>query len=130
VEELDDYRGLSQRNPLLAATFALALLSLTGIPLTAGFVAKFYIFTAAVQSRLWALLIVGIVNSGVSAFYYLRVLVAMYTRTDAELEPLPAPKRASATALAVSVAAIIFLGIYPTPLIRLAQAAIRLLGLP
>jgi len=81
VQELEDYRGLVSRHPIFAAVFALSLLSLTGIPPTAGFIAKFYIFSAAAQSGLWTLLIIGVINSGISAFYYLRLLVAMYTPT-------------------------------------------------
>jgi NADH-quinone oxidoreductase subunit N len=127
VEDLDDYRGLSRRNPLLAMTFTLALLSLTGIPLTSGFFAKFYIFSAAAQSRLWALLIIAVVNSGISAFYYLRVVVTMYTHPDEEMEAFPAPDVTTRIALAVSAAIVVFFGIYPSPLIRLAEAATRVL---
>jgi len=128
TEELEDYRGLSLRHPLLAAVFALALLSLTGMPLTAGFIAKFYIFAAAAEAKLWGLLIVGIVNSGISAFYYLRVVVAMYSRADAEPAALPKARAASALCLAVCAAVVLFFGIYPAPLIQLSQAATRLLG--
>jgi NADH-quinone oxidoreductase subunit N len=128
AEALEDYRGLSLRHPLLAAVFALALLSLTGMPLTAGFIAKFYIFAAAAEAKLWGLLIVGIVNSGISAFYYLRVVVAMYSRADAEPAALPKARAASALCLAVCAAVVLFFGIYPAPLIQLSQAATRLLG--
>ena len=128
LEELDDYRGLAHRNPLLAATFALALLSLTGIPLTSGFFAKLYIFSAAAQSGLWTLLIIAVINSGISAFYYLRVLIAMYTRTDADLPPFPAPGAAASIALGFPVAVIVFFGVYPSPLVRLAEAATRLIA--
>ncbi len=78
VEELAEYRGLAFHHPELAAVLALALVSLIGIPLTAGFIAKFLICAAAARSGLWWLLIVGGVNSGISEFYYLRVLVALY----------------------------------------------------
>ena len=125
VEELDDYRGLALNHPALAAVFSLALLSLTGIPLTSGFIAKFYIFTAAAQAGLWGLLIIGVINSGISAFYYLRVLITMYTRGKSEPEPLPTAKPASAIALIISTSVIIIFGIYPVPLIKLAVAATR-----
>lgn len=128
VEELEDYRGLALSHPILAAILSLALLSLTGIPLTSGFIAKFYIFSAAAQAGLWGLLIIGVINSGISAFYYLRVLVAMYTRSITEPEPLPTARPASAIALALSTAIIFIFGIYPVPLIRLAEAATRRLG--
>ena len=128
VEELEEYRGLSLRHPALAAILSLALLSLTGIPLTSGFIAKFYIFSAGIRSGLWALVILGVINSGISAFYYLRVLIVMYSRPQAEHEPLPSAKAAGAFVLAVSTAAILFFGIYPVPLIRLAELATRRMG--
>jgi NADH-quinone oxidoreductase subunit N len=120
VEDLEDYRGLGFARPVLAATLALAMVSLAGIPLTVGFMAKFYIFSAAAQARLWLLLVVGVANSGLSAYYYLRVLAALYSR--------PAPARtwrpvrpASAVTLTVLSAALVVLGIYPAPLIGLTQ---------
>lgn len=128
VEELEDYRGLALRHPILAAILSLALLSLTGIPLTSGFIAKFYIFSAAAQAGLWGLLIIGVINSGISAFYYLSVLIAMYTRSKTEPEPLPTARPASAIALALSTAIIFIFGVYPAPLIRLAEEATRQLG--
>ena len=127
LDELDDYRGLSSRHPLLAAIFALALLSLTGIPPTAGFIAKFYIFSAAAQSGLWTLLIIGVVNSGISAFYYLRLLVAMYTPSASpsrQVAPSP-PRLAAALSLAIVTTVILVFGVYPSPLIKLAQAAMK-----
>jgi NADH-quinone oxidoreductase subunit N len=120
VEDLEDYRGLGFARPVLAGTLALAMISLAGIPLTIGFMAKFYIFSAAAQARLWLLLIIGVANSGLSAYYYLRVLAALYSR--------PAPARtwrpvrpASAVTLTVLSTALVVLGIYPTPLIGLTQ---------
>lgn len=124
IEELKDYRGLAYRQPLPATVLALAMLSLTGIPLTSGFIAKFYIFSAGVQSHLWMLVILGIVNSGISAFYYLRVLAAIYIYAEpVELPGAPlAPARAwGASALVLLAAVILFFGIYPSPLIHLAQ---------
>ena len=125
VENLRDYRGLGHRHPILAAVFALAMLSLTGIPPTAGFIAKFFIFAAAAQSGLWWLLIVGVVNSGISAFYYLRVLVAVYAPPEADTEPLPGAKPLAAIALALCTTVILAFGVYPAPLIRLADFAMR-----
>lgn len=132
TDDLADYHGLAARSPLLAAGLAVSLLSLTGIPLTAGFIGKFYIFAAAIYSGLWGLVIAGIVGSGISAFYYLRVLAAMYARPPSYTEA-PAARRirlgaGSATAVIVSCAAIIVFGVYPTPLIRLAEMATVWLG--
>lgn len=128
LDALDDYRGLAQRHPMLAGILALALLSLTGIPLTSGFIAKFYIFTAAVRGELWGLLIAGIVASGISAFYYLRVLVALYSPVEQSSEPSAAAGVGSMVSLAICTAIMVFFGVYPTPLIRLAEAATRSLG--
>lgn len=129
IEDLADYAGLSARRPVLSAVLAISMLSLIGVPLTSGFFAKFYIFSAAAQAGLWWLLIVGVVNTGMSAFYYLRVVFALYSRPDvlpagAERVGLACP----ATALGLSTAVIVFLGVYPAPLVWLAQAAARSLG--
>lgn len=124
VEDLEEYRGLAFQRPLLAAILGVALLSLTGIPLTSGFIAKFYIFTAAARSGLWALLIIGVVNSGISAFYYLRVITTMYTRPEIPPRPLPGFKAAGAIAVGLAGLAVIVFGIYPVPILKLAAAAV------
>src|SRR5207245_5523755 len=77
---LDDYAGLGRRSPLLAATLTIFLLSLIGIPATGGFFAKFYVFSAALQANLIGLTILGLINSGIAAYYYLRIIVVMYMR--------------------------------------------------
>ncbi len=126
--ETSEYRGLALRSPVLAALMTLALLSLTGIPLTAGFIAKFFIFSAAAQSELWTLLIVGVVNAGLAAFYYLRVIVAMFSPVGAELGPVQRPSAMVSVSLVNSSAVVLFFGVYPTPLIRLAEAAVAALA--
>ncbi len=127
-DSLDDYRGLSRRNPILAAVLTLALLSLVGIPLTSGFFAKLYIFGAAAGMGMWLLLIVGVVNTGMSAFYYLRVVIAMYSDDNEQREPIPPIDLPIQIALAACSSVIVFFGIYPTPLIRLAEAATAMFG--
>ena len=77
-ENLDDYRGLVFRHPFLAAGLTVAMLSLAGIPLTAGFIAKFYIITAGAKTKLWILLTILVINSVIGLFYYLRVTVYLY----------------------------------------------------
>src|SRR6202007_3448369 len=84
---LEDYAGLGRRSPILAATLTIFLLSLIGIPVTGGFFAKFYAFSAAMRANLLGLTIVGVINSAVGAYYYLRIIVAMYMR-DAR-KPVP-----------------------------------------
>jgi NADH-quinone oxidoreductase subunit N len=125
IEELDDYRGLAYRQPLPAIVLTLAMLSLTGIPLTAGFIAKFYIFSAGIRSHLWSLVIIGIINSGISAFYYLRVLAAMYVQKEPSVARIASPRPWGAGGLVLLASFLVFFGIYPTPLIQLAQAAMR-----
>ena len=77
---LEDYAGLGRRSPVLAATLTIFLLSLIGIPMTGGFFAKFYVFSAALQANLVGLAIIGVINSAVGAYYYLRIIVVMYMR--------------------------------------------------
>ncbi len=126
VEDIADYAGLASRRPVLAGVLAISMLSLIGMPLTSGFFAKFYIFSAAAQAGLWWLLIVGVVNTGLSAFYYLRVVFALYTTpTVVGAEDAPVPLVGPAIALGLSAAVMIFAGIYPSPLVRLAEVAAR-----
>jgi NADH-quinone oxidoreductase subunit N len=110
---LDDYSGLGRRSPVLAAALTLFLLSLIGIPITGGFFAKFYVFSAALQANLVGLVIIGVINSAVAAYYYLRVMVVMYMREPRDESLLPAVPIELGTALAISALATIYLGILP-----------------
>jgi NADH-quinone oxidoreductase subunit N len=110
---LEDYEGLGRRSPLLAATLTIFLLSLIGIPITGGFFAKFYVFSAALQANLVGLVIIGVLNSAVASYYYLRLIVVMYMREAREDVPLPKVPLGLGTALAISVAATIYLGVLP-----------------
>src|SRR5215469_12125119 len=88
---IDDYAGLGRRAPLLAFTLTIFMLSLIGIPLTGGFLAKYYVFSAALQRDLVWLTIIGVVNSAVAAYYYLRLIVVMWMRepsVDTPPEPV------------------------------------------
>src|SRR5207248_8059934 len=90
---LEDYSGLGKRSPILAGILTIFLLSLIGIPITGGFFAKFYVFSAALQANLVGLAIIGVLNSAVAAYYYLRVIVFMYMREprlDTPVSPIPA----------------------------------------
>src|SRR5439155_21325013 len=110
---IDDYACLGKRSPLLAFTLTIFMLSLIGIPLTGGFFAKYYVFSAALSSNLVWLTIIGVVNSAVAAYYYLRLIVVMYMREPAIDAP---PERVSpAMGLALVLAAIgtIYLGVLP-----------------
>lgn len=113
---LEDYSGLAERYPALAAAMAVFMLSLIGVPPTAGFVGKLYVFRAAISADLIGLAIVGVLTSLVSAYYYLRVVVMMYMRSgqvEARRE-LWLAAAVGATALAT-----LLLGIFPGPLLEL-----------
>jgi NADH-quinone oxidoreductase subunit N len=112
----DDYAGLGTRQPFAAAALSLFLLSLLGLPITAGFFGKLYIFTAAVKSKLIWLAILMAINSVIGAYYYLRLIVVMYMREYKGVLPAEASKGLSPTAaMVVTVAAIItfYLGLLP-----------------
>jgi len=127
-DDLASFAGLSTRHPMLAAALTVFLLSLGGLPPTAGFVAKWYVFSAAVRAGFYGLAIVGVVTSVVSIFFYLRVVVMMYMAEPAEGVPAPAPPhRAAVFALALSVAAIFYLGVLPTRVLDLAARSIATL---
>jgi NADH-quinone oxidoreductase subunit N len=121
--DLEDYEGLGRTSPLLAATLTIFLLSLIGIPMTGGFFAKFYVFSAAVKANLIWLTIIGVLNSGVGAYYYLRIIVMMYmreARKEVPVTPLPLALR---LAIAVCLWATIYLGIFPNGTLQYAQQA-------
>lgn len=112
--EVNDFAGLGTRQPATAALLTIFLLSLIGVPLTGGFFGKFYVFKAALDANLVWLTILGLLNSAVAAYYYLRILVIMYMHEPGEnAEPLPAPGAGLRTALWVSAVATIILGVIP-----------------
>ena len=125
--EMDDYAGLGYRSPLLAACLSIFLLSLIGIPLTGGFLGKFYVFRAALRADLIGLTILGVVNSAIAAYYYLRVVVAMYMTAPAPERPVPLePVSFSVgTALAICAGATFLLGVFPQSVLRFAELAAR-----
>ena len=125
---LDDYSGLGRRSPLLAATLTIFLLSLIGIPVTGGFFAKFYVFSAALQANLVGLVIVGVINSAVAAYYYLRIIVVMYMREPRLDAPIARVPLGLGTALALSLAATIYLGVLPGRILDYAARSVAELG--
>ncbi len=118
---LEDYEGLGRSSPFLAATLTIFLLSLIGIPMTGGFFAKFYVFSAAVKANLIWLTIIGVVNSGVGAYYYLRIIVVMYMRQARKEVPVTPVGFAPRLAIALCLAATIYLGIFPGSVLQYAQ---------
>jgi NADH-quinone oxidoreductase subunit N len=140
ADDLDDYRGLAWRRPGLAAIFTAMLLSLAGIPLTAGFVGKFYVLAAGTEAGLWALTVALAVNSAIGLFYYLRVLAALYSAPAAAPAPAggapgpgssgrppaaPALPAMAGLALSALTLVVVWLGVNPSPAIRLIQSAVN-----
>jgi NADH-quinone oxidoreductase subunit N len=122
--EVDDYAGLGRRHPIVALTLSLFLLSLIGIPPLAGFVAKFYVFGAAVQAGFLWLAVIAVLNSAVAAYYYLRVIVYMYMREPEERPTAYVSSFAGSLALAIALVGVVALGLAPAPFADLAQAAV------
>ena len=110
---LDDYAGLGRRSPVLAVILTTFLLSLIGIPITGGFFAKFYVFSAALQANLVGLTIIGVINSAIAAYYYLRIIVYMYMRDERVEAPVARIPAGLGVALAISLIATIYLGVLP-----------------
>ncbi|MBI4526486.1 MAG: NADH-quinone oxidoreductase subunit N [Deltaproteobacteria bacterium] len=128
ADQIEDYRGLFWRRPWLAAVLTVALLSLAGIPLTVGFVGKFYLLMAGVGATLWALVFFLVVSSAIGLFYYLRVIVALYMQppADAPIPEFPPVSLSAGAAIAVVTVLLIWLGIYPDPVIAMIEAMVRL----
>lgn len=125
AENRECYRSLAWRSPWLAGIFTLMLLSLAGMPLTAGFLGKFLLLAAGVQSALSALVLILVINSIIGLFYYLRLVLVMFTRPQAGAEgenrhavSVPLPGRIVLTALLILL---LWLGIYPEPFLELIQ---------
>lgn len=125
---LDDYSGLGSRSPLLAVLMTVFMLSLAGFPPTAGFMGKFYVFSAAIKSGFVGLVIIAVINSLVSIYYYLRVVVIMFmhppkTETGTETEKINVAFGV-ALVLLISIWGVLQMGIFPDSLLNLAQASV------
>jgi len=126
-DELKDLSGLSARHPLAAFAMLVFMLSLGGIPPTAGFMGKLWLFGAAVEAGYVGLAVIGVLNSAVSLYYYIRIVVFMYLKKDVTgSEPTASP--ALAVTLAIAVAVTIAMGVYPRLLFELADASAQTLG--
>ena len=125
LDNIEDYKGLFWRDPWLACIFTGMLLSLAGIPLTVGFIGKFYVFFSGVESELWGLLIVLIIGSGIGLYYYLRIVYKMLFSSEGNdgSDDGVLPRDFSANAvLALTFLLLLFLGIYPTPLTSIIES--------
>ncbi len=126
-DELKDFSGLHARHPFAAFAMLMFMLSLGGIQPTAGFMGKFWLFSAAIDAQYYGLAVIGVLNSAISLYYYVRVAVFMYLKNETTgSEPTSSP--ALALTLAVAVVATIALGVYPRLLFEAAEASARTLG--
>jgi len=121
-DEIDDYSGVAKRSPWLAAALAICLVSLTGIPPTAGFWAKVYVFDAAVSADLVWLAVIGVLNGVISAYYYLRVVMKMYAEEPASSESFQTSPFLG-IAIAAAVIGLLAIGFYPDPLLQASESA-------
>jgi NADH-quinone oxidoreductase subunit N len=124
ADDIRDFAGLATERPAVGGLMTVFLLSLGGVPPTAGFVGKWYVFSAAVRSGYYGLAVIGVLTSVVSIFFYLRVAVMMYMAEPAAGRLRPAPSRLGLAALAVSAAAIFYLGVFPARVLELAANSI------
>lgn len=125
LDMISDYQGLFWRNPWLAAVMITVLFSLAGIPLTAGFIGKFYVFTSGVEGSLWFLLTMLIIGSAIGLYYYLRIIYAMLQPVEKVSKQDPAGQAipfGTHAVLASMSAIIIYLGVYPMPMIDILQS--------
>ncbi len=120
---IEDYRGLAQREPALAAAMAIFLFSFTGVPPLVGFIGKFYIFSGALQAGLVGLVVIAVLNSVIAAYYYVYVIVAMYMQ-EGGVEVASMKLRPGLVAtIAIALIATILIGIYPAPYMTAATTA-------
>ena len=126
-ETFEDYSGLAQRSPFLAAMMLVFMLALTGIPPTGGFFGKFFLFAAAIEAGWTWVALVGVLMSAVSLFYYFRVVVFMYQSAEKEDLPTPLVEPALSGAIVLCCVATLILGLYPAPFIDFAKTALSVL---
>ncbi|MDD5250703.1 MAG: NADH-quinone oxidoreductase subunit N [Rhodocyclaceae bacterium] len=128
METIDDCRGLFWRRPWPAAMFAAALLSLAGIPMTMGFVGKFYVVAAGAGAALWGPVFALVIGSTIALFYYLRIIAAMADPAGALDMPVAPTAIATGWTLAALAVILVALGVYPAPLVRILEATVAGLG--
>ncbi len=124
ADDLEDYRGLFWRRPVLASVFTAVLLSLAGIPATMGFIGKFYILASGANAALWPLMIVLVLTSVIGLFYYLRIVVTLFSAAPERQFSMQRLDRSSALVLGGLAVLLIWFGVYPAPLLNLIRATI------
>lgn len=128
-EEIDDYNGIGYTSPLLSVSLAIFLVSLTGIPPTAGFIGKLYLFIALVDAKMIAIAVIALLNTVVSLYYYIRVLKHMYLVKPNENTPTIIPSFGNKVIVSILAIATIFFGVYFTPVVNLAKSCLIILGM-
>src|SRR5690606_28705681 len=129
-DSLFSYRGLFWHRPILSAVMTVMMLSLAGIPMTLGFIGKFYVLAVGVQTGLWWLTAAVVIGSAIGLYYYLRVAVSLYLNAPQQLNrDAPTNSQYSAGGIVVLISALLVLifGIYPQPLIDIVQHAMPLM---
>jgi NADH-quinone oxidoreductase subunit N len=124
ADDLEDYRGLFWRRPVIAGVFTGALLSLAGIPVTMGFLGKFYVLAAGANAAAWPLILILVVTSVAGLFYYLRIVVALYSPAPVHAASIPRVFVGAACVLVVLAILLILFGVYPTPVFNLIRTTV------
>ena len=127
ADDLEDYRSLFWRQPLMAGIFTAALLSLAGIPATMGFLGKFYILAAGADAAAWPWIIILVVTSVAGLFYYLRIVVMLYSAAPENATPVQKVSLPRFTLVVLTIL-LIWVGVYPSPLLNLIQVTVARLN--
>jgi len=125
VDKLEDYSGLVWRRPVLASIFTVMLLSLAGIPATAGFLAKFYVVDAGASTANWALVLILVITSVIGLFYYLRIVVTMFAPVPEEIS-VPTSLHPGSYVLIALTVLLLWFGIYPGLLLNIIKTALTM----
>ena len=120
--EVEDYNGIGFQSPVLAFSLTLFLLSLLGMPLTAGFIGKVMVFRAALDQGYYILIVIGVLNTALSAYYYLRLIIVMFFRERATVWSNPPIPASIAVALVITLVGVLYLGLFPGRVINALQS--------
>jgi NADH-quinone oxidoreductase subunit N len=123
---IEDYNGIGFESPVLAFSLSLFMLSLLGIPLTAGFIGKVVVFGAAIKKGYYVLVVIGVLNTAISAYYYLRLIVVMFFRDRSTAWTAPKVPVSLAFALILTVLGVLYLGVFPGRVINALQTRIQM----